>query len=239
VVESEIVLVDALLAPFANAPEAYALALAEAQGTLTLAADPGAFVGMSAELADDDVEREVVEAGGTLLAVEPPPETFLVPGAVFLFPAGAPVVEDWAPAAGSPLLGAGLAPPGGPAFDAGPFGAGAGGAPGSLLPTEPEPFRVAATTPPPTAGLGAAEDLRIAFAGGALDPATLAPGGVQVLGPAGEVAAAVLFDGADVVLVPPGGGWGPGPLLVLVHGVLGAADGRPLAASVALSFATP
>ncbi len=239
VVESEVVLDAALPAPFANAPEAYALALAEAEGTLTLAADPGAFVGMSAELADDDVEREVVEAGGTLLAVEPPPETFLVPGAVFLFPAGAPVVEDWAPAAGSPLLGAGLAPPGGPAFDAGPFGAGAGGAPGSLLPTEPEPFRVAATTPPPTAGLGAAEDLRIAFAGGALDPATLAPEGVQVLGPAGEVAAAVLFDGGEVVLVPPGGGWGPGPLLVLVHGVLGAADGRPLAASVALSFATP
>jgi len=161
-----------------------------------------------------------------------------VPGAVFLFAAGAPVVEDWGPSPGSPLLGAGMAPPAGPPFDAGPFGAGAGGAPGSLSHTEPEPFRVAATTPPPTAGLDAFEELRIAFAGGALDPATLASDTVQVLGPAGEIAAAVLVDGGEIAVAPPGAGWGPGPLLVLVHGVLGAADGRPLASGVALSFET-
>ena len=237
-VEAEVVIDAALPPPFGNAPEAYALAVAESEGSLTLATDPGAFVGMSAELANDGVEREVVQAGGTLLAVEPPPEAFLVPGAVFLFAAGAPVVEDWAPAAGSPLLGAGLAPAAGPAFDAGPFGAGAGGAPGSLAPTEPEPFRVAATTPPPTAGLGQDEQLRIAFAGGGLDPATLVPGAVEVLGPGGLLAATVVIDAGQVLVAPPGGGWGPGPLSVRVHGVLGAEDGRPLAASVMLFFGT-
>lgn len=233
----EVVLTAPTPAPFANAPEEFATAIAAQGGALTLAAPSDAFVGMAAELADDDVERSVVSAGGSQVVVEPAPEIFVTPGAVLLFAPGAPVIEDWSPSDGSVLFGAGMAPPGGPATDAGPFGAPAGGAPGSFAPTDAELFRVASTDPPASEGLAPSEPLRISFAGGTLDETSVVPSAVLVLGAGGAVPATVAFSSGDLLVTPPGAGWGPGPLVFEIFEGLVATDGRPLAAGIVIPIA--
>ena len=235
----ELELVSPFPAPWANAPESIGFALSYTMAELTLEADLGAVAGMVAELANDAVARDVIAAGGTLLEVDPAPELFLTPGAVLIYGAGATVEEDWAPSPGSVLIGAGMTPAGGPAVDAGPFGATVGGQPGEFDSVEPALFRLAGTTPPVTSGLGASETLRLNFEGGTLDAASVVADSVRVFGAAGVVPALVSFDAGDVLITPPGGGWGTGPLLIEVHGLLAAADGRPLAAGTALHFTTP
>jgi hypothetical protein len=132
-----------------------------------------------------------------------------------------------------------MSPPGGPAPDAGVFGAPFGGPPGDEGAAPPALFRVSATTPPTTTKLGANQDLSVVFAGGTLDSLSI-PGNVQVRNASGQVVSipAPVLQGAELIVNAPGAGWPSGKLTLELFAGLATTDAPPvsLAVPVALPF---
>lgn len=226
------------LAPFVLAPEAYGVITSQSAGDLGLTAAPAFGAGSLVEVAGDGVTRTATAVVGSTVSVDPAPTVLILPGALGAFPAGAPGVdEDWSPAPGSVLLGAGLSTGAGASVDAGPFGAPVPAPPG-ILDEVPTPlFRVADTEPAPNAPLSPGVPIALRFTGGTLDPASPTPTSVRflpALGPPQTLTTTVV--GNELHVNPPPGGWGVQPFLLAVDADLASLGGAGLCTPVAIPF---
>jgi len=228
------VVVDAPLPlPFAYAPTSFAKVLTlQADGAL-LDRVPEVGVGDALELAGDEVVRRATDVGADFVRYDPVAAELSAPTTLAGMP-GDSVTEDWRLAAGSVAAGAGMAPPGGAAVDAGVFGAPHAGDPGADdLPAAPF-FFAAESTPPWTLPLAAGATLRIAFSGGDVDGASV-PSSVFAVDASGDALAIdPRAEGGELVIPAPPGGWHTGDLVEL-HAGLASVDG--VAASVPQALA--
>lgn len=224
---------------FAHVPRSFGAVSAASGALLSSTLATTATVGQWAELSDDAQPRVVAQAGSAQLALLPAPAALELPAALVLWGDTLGVDEDFALAAASPALGAGLAMPGAPLVDAGPFGAAAAGELGALSVFDAEPFRPARATPAPGTALaaGSTQSLRVAFSGGELAAASASSASVRVIGPAGtELAVAIAVQAGELVLLAPPGGWPAGEKRVELYPGLGATSGAGLAAVAVLRY---
>ncbi|QDV08196.1 hypothetical protein Poly30_37320 [Planctomycetes bacterium Poly30] len=218
--------------PFAEAPSALYPVLSFADGVATLAVQPTLGIGATVELNDSGQVLLVESVTGTEVGLADAPTESLAPGVLGWFESGS-VVEDWRLSGGSPALGAGMALPGGPARDAGIFGASVTGAPGRLDLQPVDTFWFAETAPTWSRAIGSSESLVLRFEGGTLDTST-GMAGVDAVDAAGSpVPIGILTAGSVVIVSPPGTGWTTGTR-IQVHDSLRTLDGRELCASVAI-----
>ena len=210
-------------------------------GTLLTLDDASTLViGDLVEVADDSAKRFVAGfSGPDTVLVDAVPTSLEVPALLARFETGTDVIEDWSLAPGSIALAAGMPPPGGPAPDAGVFGAPLGGLPGDEGAVPPPLFRVGATTPPTTVALASGDDIAVSFVGGTLDSLTI-PGNVQVRNAAGQaisIPQPVLVN-RELIVLAPGGGWPAGRLTLELFAGLETTDSPPvgLATPLALPF---
>lgn len=221
------------VSPFVNAPEEYARVDAVTAAGVTVDATPLARIGSTAELEDDDVARALVSRGGTSVVLDPVPSPVAVPAVLAFFAPSGVVAEDWRLAPGAAALLAGLAAPGGPAIDAGIFGARSGGVPGRETAPVPAAFHLATTTPAWSDGIASGVELELAFEGGTPDAATVATS-VFAFDAGGVERAIVPSAVAGTIRVPaPAGGWRTGDVLA-VFASLRSTDGAPLIATAAI-----
>jgi len=206
-------------APFVHAPVEYRRVVGGSGSLLQLDAPltdtgPGTF-----ELAADGVARLASSIDGSTINLEPVLEQQLVPTSLVKFVGEASVEEDYRPAPGSPIVGAGLQPPAGPSVDAGPHGGPFGAAPGAELFQSREPFRVGTTEPKWGLAIEPGEPFLVHFEGGCPTEESLDRGLrlVDALGVELPLEAQLVDD--VLVVAPPTGGWAAGDALEL-HGTL-------------------
>lgn len=225
----------ALSSPCVRLPLGFARMLSGSAGVWTLASGAGTSLG-HAEVDDDGVARAVSFLSATACTLDPAPNPAL-PASIALF-GGPEVDEDLRLVPGSSAEGAGLASPGSPAVDAGPFAEAHGGVPGreDLV---PQPlFRLAGTVPAWTATLAPGAPLTLQFAGGEPDPASLSAG-LWVIGNGGTpLVVSVNVAGASVVLQPPSGGWQTG-MRIELFGELRSTAGASLLGSPVIPLHVP
>jgi len=225
---------DPLAGLFVAAPEGYHEVVAHSGGQCTLAPGDSVAPGARIELADDGVERSALQMSGNQVSVSPDPQGFRAPGLLSVFAPAASVDEDYRLPPGSPAEGAGLTPPGGASIDAGAWGSPTAGEPGAAHEAAGAPFRLAATEPALSAGLGASQTLDLRFSA-ALDPAALTPGLVRAVDDSQvELAIGLSLNGSVLSVSPPPGGWGSTPVTLELHAGIRALDGRPLCTSLIL-----
>lgn len=213
---------------FRYAPIEYHRVLAQSGEELTLDAPVVNATGLAVEVAGDGTLRTLDTKDANKVRVTPAPEGLELPGTLAIFPLSDSVDEDYHPVAESSVLGAGIETPTGDAVDAGIFGSPIGGTPGVEDLFERRLFRVSATAP----GWGqvVSDDtvVRIHFAGGTPDEATLADGFrvIDAAGTAwtveGELQAGVL------AVSPPTGGWSAGDRIELYETLRAIQDGTPI-----------
>ncbi|MCC6406442.1 MAG: right-handed parallel beta-helix repeat-containing protein [Planctomycetes bacterium] len=198
----------------------------------------GLTIGDRIELGDDSIARAVTSLGpGSLVGVDPQPTALLVPTSLFVFAAGASVVEDFDVVANSVASGAAMVPVGAPPVDAGPLGAPGAPSPGMLAADPLELFFLARSTPRIDQALDPSQPILLEFLGGALDPSTADATRVRALDASGQELAIVLTTiGAELQLAPAGGAWPVGELTIEVHAGLAAVGGSAQAAPLALPY---
>lgn len=202
---------------FLAAPDEVGVAIAISDAQLTLATTPSSAAGAGVEGADDGVPRSASELVGATVVLDDATALPTPPFSIAFFAPGSPVAEDWRLAGNSLALGAGLGVPTSPGPDAGVFGSPHGGVPGRGDAVDTPIFRVDRTTPAWSTGFASGSSITLAFTGGALDFGSLA-NGVFVLDAFGtSVPIDVTFDGDELVVEPPIGGWQPGHTLVLLR----------------------
>lgn len=218
--------------PFGEAPSAWYDVTSYGNDTLTLGSQPLFGIGATVELSDSGEPYAVEFVTGPSVGIAQGPEFLITPGTLSWFESGS-VTEDWSLTGSSPAIGNGMALPGGPLRDAGPFGAAVTGAPGSLD-LEPAPtFWLAETSPTWSQPVDANESFVLRFEGGTLDNPTAAAG-VNALDASGApVSIGVIAAGSVVIVSPPGTGWTNGTK-IQVHDTIRALDGRTLCASIAI-----
>jgi len=154
------------------------------------------------------------------------------------FEDGESVDEDWRLAPASLAIGAGMAAPSSPPVDAGVFGDPLGGVPGREEVIAEPLFFVAGSDPAWTTGVPPSGALAIAFAGGAPDPATVAPSVFVVDALGNSLPIAPFVDAGRLIVPAPAGGWSAGSIVEIVP-TLASVAGDPLAASTALPIVAP
>lgn len=226
------------LSPFVRAADEYVRVDAAVLGTLTVAAPSTDVAGASLELLDDQTARTGVLLAPTSVAVDPAPDALVVPTLLALFHPFGAVEEDWRLASGSPAGQAGLAAPGGPAVDCGPFGGPEGGLPGveELVPARF--FTLATTVPPWTDGVPANDAIELHFRGGTPASGSIA-GSVFAFDLHGTERAIVpALVGGAIAVPAPAGGWADGDVLV-VFASLASDEGARLASTIAIPIQVP
>ncbi|MEW6071951.1 MAG: right-handed parallel beta-helix repeat-containing protein [Planctomycetota bacterium] len=225
---------DPFAGTFENAAEAFAVALARSGTVVTLDDASSASAGFVAELADDGSARTILSVDASSVTLDTEPAVLLLPARFALFAPGSEVLENYMLPPGSPAAGAGMTPPGGPIVDAGVWGSPAAGWPGVPDPVPALLFPLVGTEPALAAGMGTSESIAVLFAED-LDPASLAAGEVRALDAmGGELAIDYHAEGSRLVVDPPAGGWGLGPVTLELHRGLASLSGRPLATPAAL-----
>lgn len=221
------------ITPFLRAADEYVLVQAAAGATITVVPPAGRVAGAALELQDDAVERAGVATGGATIELAPAPDPFALPAVLALFRPPGTVEEDWRLAPGSPAAFAGLAAPGGPSVDCGPFGSATGGIPGVEADVPPALLVLGATTPSWSTGLGATDVLELEFRGGAPARASVS-GSVFAFDAAGrERAVLPALVGARVHVPAPAGGWSDGDVVVVFDTLL-SDEGARLASTTAI-----
>jgi hypothetical protein len=213
---------------FRYAPIEYHRVLSQSGAELTLDAPLVNATGLAAELAGDGTLRTIESKDANKVRVTPAPEAVMLPSTLAIFPLSDSVDEDYRPVTDSAVLGAGIATPAGEAVDAGIFGSPIGGAPGveDLFPKRL--FRVSATAPGWGQVVNTQASVRVHFAGGTPDEATLADG-FRVIDAAGTVWTVGGELQAGVLAVsPPPGGWSTGDRIELYGSLRALQDGTPL-----------
>lgn len=230
---------DPLVGMFENAAEGFERVLSVAGAVITLDR-PATFAGNAAlEIADDGRARSASSVAGAEITLSDAPGAVRVPSTLFVFGPGASAAEDYHLPAGSPALGAGLASPGAPAVDAGVWGSPGSGEPGRADLEPEELFRVRATSPVLTAGLGAMEAIDISFSAD-LDPSSVVLDEVRAaLDDGTEIPVTFHSAGDTITIDPPAGGWAPGPFRVELFRGLRSTDGHPLVSPLALPLTSP
>ncbi len=229
---------DPVSAGFTLAPEEYARVTAIGGPTLTLSAPVGFGSSAVLELADDSVLRLPASVASTVVVLDeaPAPGAFAAPGLLAAFAPGvATVEEDYRLLPGSIAEGAGMAPPGGPGVDAGIFGAPGAGQPGFADALVTSLFYPRSTAPAVAQGVGALDPITITFSAD-IDPSSAAGVTVRALRGSTPLAIGYYTLGADLVVTPPGVGWGAGDFLLVLDRGLRSLDGTPTAAPIALPF---
>jgi Right handed beta helix region len=216
---------------FDRAPSSYHQVTGFNQGTLVLAGQAGFGVGTTVDVAEEGLARTAEQVSGNQVVVTP--QVFLEPPSVLAaFDTIGPVIEDWHLPPGSPARDSGMPIPGGPAVDAGPFGAPLGGDPGGEDLVPAELFVFSGTTPPWNQALPAQADLLLNFRGGSPDPGSLASGLDAVNAQGLPLPLDPVVEGDQIRIPAPPGGWKAGDL-VRLHGTLtslaGVAFSSPLA----------
>lgn len=217
---------------FARAPLAYHRITGISGGLLKLDPPASFAVGTTVEVAEDGVERVASQVGAAGVGIDPA-RPVAPPSSLGVFDEAGSVAEDWGPAPGSPIEGAGMPPPAGGSVDAGPSGAPLGGEPGLDELVPPPLFVLAGSTPPWSLPVSSLDTLALVFTGGDPDPASL-PVGLSAVDPLGQPLPldAWVEDGLVHVAAPPGG-WRNGTRLEL-HGALASTNGHPNAAPLSV-----
>ncbi len=224
-VEFEACFVEGADNPFENAPAAFAAAVANNLGALTLAASSGISAGFGVEIGDSGVLLTAQSASGTELVVTPEPAIFFAPDAVFGYPdaATASPTGDLRLYALSAALGTALVEAGTPPRDPGPHGSDNGGEPGVFDPFTPASLRLLRTEPAVADGVLPTQAVEIAF-DEAVDPASVTPSRVQA---ARTPSALVTVTSGRIVVSPPAQGWQQDDVIRLLPGIVGV-SGKPL-----------
>lgn len=218
---------------FVRAPLEYTTILAASGATLTLASPTTSGRGFPFEAADDGTPRAVTSIAGTILSIDPVIDAIRTPARGAFFDVGASSQEDWRLTAGSLAHGAGLAALGAPPVDAGVFAPALGGTPGVGDALRKALFRVADTVPHWTTVLAPSAPVRVRFAEGTPDPATV-PAAMYGVSASGVVLGTIAFvDNGAVVVSPPLAGWHAGDRIE-VHASLRSEQGDPLAFAAAI-----
>lgn len=226
---------------FVRAPREYRAVEALSGAKLALDSLGDLASGDRVEFADDGVARSVASLGpGTLVALEPPVDSPLVPTALLRFAGGSDVAEDLHVVAGSVAAGAAMVPVGAPALDAGVYGAPGAAAPGRFSALAGSRFFLARVTPRLDQPLGGSSTLELEFLGGTLDPSSADASRVRALDALGNpLAIALLSVGDELHVAPPAGGWPQGQVRLEVHAGLRSLAGDELAAPVLLAYDVP
>ena len=225
--------------PFVVAPKRFLRATANQSGAITVNSTSGVAAGDAAEVGDNGIALTVTSASGTSLIVTPAPTAFVSPDAVTVHSDPAAVVDNLAPRAGSGLIGAGMSAQGGPAVDAGPFGAPAGGAPGSASPLDPAVgLRLLRTVPATATGVTGSSLIRLEFDRQVAGASVTQQRVVVIDESTGNaVTASIAVSGNAITLNPTGGGW-PLSFFVRILPGISATDGSALGLPLALPFRT-
>lgn len=225
--------------PFVVAPKRFLRATANQSGAITVNSTGGVAVGDAAEVGDDGIALTVTSASGTSMVVTPAPVSFVSPDVVTVYSDPAAVVDNLAPRTGSGLIDAGMTAQGAPALDAGPFGAPAGGAPGSSSPLDPSVgLRLLRTIPATATGVTPSSLIRLEF-DRAVSAASVTSQRVVVIDEStgNPFTASIAVSGNAITLNPTSGNW-PLSFFVRVHAGVLATDNSPLGFPVALPFRT-
>ncbi|NOT31929.1 MAG: right-handed parallel beta-helix repeat-containing protein, partial [Planctomycetes bacterium] len=215
---------------FVNAPEEYARVSARSGAVLTLTAAPSFSTGAKLELADDGIERTIASIVNTQVTLSAAPAAFGTPGLLAAFAPGAVGVnENYDLAGGSIAIAAGLG-----GADAGPAGSPVVGRVGVASPEQALVFHPLGSTPEIAALVGNNESVVIEFSK-TLNGASANAGTVRARRGANAISITIQTLGAELTLIPPGGGWGAGDFRVELGG-LTAGDGTALSGSVVLPF---
>ncbi|MBI5361732.1 MAG: right-handed parallel beta-helix repeat-containing protein [Planctomycetes bacterium] len=226
------------LSPFVRAADEYVRVDAASGAVLTIGTPSTEVLGASLELLDDQVARTGLLVAPTTVELAPAPDAFVVPAALALFHPSGTVEEDWRLASGSLAGQAGLAAPGGPAVDCGPFGGAEGGLPGveGLVPTRV--FTLATTVPAWSDGVGANTTLALHFRGGTPTSGSVA-GAVFAFDLHGVERAITPALVSGAIEVPaPAGGWADGDVVV-VFPSLASDEGAALVSAIAIPIQVP
>jgi hypothetical protein len=221
--------------PFQRAPREFARAVAASASQLVLEHAPTSGSGSIVEVADDDLARTASAIAGNTVVVAPALESVVLPSMVAFFdgPLEAGVVDDLRLTPNSSALGAGMAPPGRAAVDAGPFAAPLGGTPGRESQLPPALFYVGSIEPPWTAPVDFAAELRLAFVGGEPDLVSALSTVFVVDAFESSLPITLFVEDGHLVVAPPLGGWNGDEVLELCAGLRSTA-GVELASPVAI-----
>ena len=215
-------------AGFENAPEFYGTVLSVNGDRLQLAELGPLALGSVVELTDDGEVRQVEEVVGEQIRLAEVPAGFGAPATLTAF-GGFDVDEDYRLTSASPARGAGLAPPGAPAVDAGPLGA----------PTTDDALELlwpVATVPPQILRPSGSTPIEILFST-ALAPSSVTLDAVRVRDDAGTELTTSFFSLEDrIVIEAPSGGWPAGRIRVELHRALRSAGGEPLATPLVIAY---
>ncbi|MAB78810.1 MAG: hypothetical protein CMJ89_05585 [Planctomycetes bacterium] len=221
---------------FVNAASAYARIDSDpGEGTLVLTQPADFDPGTTLEVADDGVARIATLVNPNNVTVDPPPALVLPPDLLSVFQ-GEDVVEDYRLASGSPAVGIGLSPPGGPSVDGGVFGSPVPGVPGFAEEIRTELFHPLSVAPAPSTPLGATDVIEIVF-NETIHAASVNAASVRVSDGEGREVSVALDTSEDrLILVPPGGGWSKGVVWIELFAELESSSGTPNATPLALRF---
>ncbi len=216
---------------FQVAPSAFTTVSAVSQGTLTVASTAEFPVGVRTVAGDDGRALLVAQGGGNTLVLDGTPAAFVAPGSLAAY-AGGSIAEDLRLAAASPATGAGIAPAGATAPDAGPFGAAAGGEPGKFEPFAATALRLQGMAPSQATGVTSLQPIVLTF-DRAVDPASVTADRVVALRDATALTVNLSVAGATVTIAPTGAGFS-GAVSLRLQGDLRGVDGSPLAAPLVI-----
>jgi hypothetical protein len=220
---------SAAAALFENAPREYLRVTAETSGTLTVDPAPHVAVADHIEIGDDGVSRSVTSVVGSAVTIGSTPDFLRLPATLFGYGAAASVLDDLRLAAGNTVAGTGMAEAGAAAVDPGPLGApnvtttpGTGHAiPASVL-------WLQSCDPAVPTGPTSSQDVVLEFSA-AIDVATITPTSLRVTDDNGTpVTALANVSGNQIILTPPGGGWGANPLRIELHAGIASVAGTGL-----------
>ncbi|QDU65086.1 right-handed parallel beta-helix repeat-containing protein [Engelhardtia mirabilis] len=192
-------------------------------------------LGVDAELAGDDVAREVVAISGSLVELDVLPAFVGVPTVLAAFGFDTGVVEDHRLVPGASVSGDGMVAPGAAAVDPGPHGAPDGAEPGPIGPLGIDAYRLARVFPAPIGSLASDALVRLEFDRPVLG-ATADDTSVRVVDGAGvALDPIVAVVGGAIELTAPIGGW-PAVVYVDLDRQLSSDDGVMLTAPVRVAF---
>ncbi|MGE3174042.1 MAG: right-handed parallel beta-helix repeat-containing protein [Planctomycetota bacterium] len=215
---------DPAAAVFQNAPNGFAKVLSHTNGALGLEQVASFAAGATVELADNGTAFAANQVNGTSVVLSGTPALRRTPAALAAFPS-ANVTENLQLAAGSVVAGLGMIEDTGfPAVNPGPFGAPAGGTPGTADQLPGGLLWVDQVTPAPQQTLGSTAAVTLRFSS-ALNAGSISGTRVRVRDTNGNPVAAGFAPSFNSIQVnPPGGGWPAGALNLEVHvGITGSA----------------